>query len=96
MKKRGLITASAVFLAVSAAAIVAGIAKTHADSVPARLIDGRWEGTGAGLNGPITISLTVKDGSIVEGAVLSEDETDFAKPAIQDSIAQLIKTGSVK
>lgn len=96
MKKRGLITASAVFLAVSAAAIVAGIAKTRADSVPARLIDGRWEGTGAGLNGPITISLTVKDGSIVEGAVLSEDETDFAKPAIQDSIAQLIKTGSVK
>lgn len=96
MKKRALVITSALFLVIAAAAIVFGVSKARASSAPAVLIDGEWEGSAPGLNGPIKLSLTVKDGKVVEGKVLSENETDFAKPVIKDSIDKFVKTGNIK
>lgn len=86
-KKPFLITG--VFLVLAAAAIVIGV---KSRSAGASYNDGEWTGTAEGRNGPITLSLTVKGGKVVSGQVVSEDETDFAKPAEQKLIDQLVKT----
>ena len=82
-KKPFLITG--VFLVLAAAAIVIGV---KSRSAGASYNDGEWTGTAEGRNGPITLSLTVKGGKVVSGQVVSEDETDFAKPAEQKLIEQ--------
>ncbi|MCQ2982545.1 MAG: flavocytochrome c [Treponemataceae bacterium] len=44
--------------------------------------DGTWTGTGDGRNGPVTVSVTISGGKAT-AKVVSEEETDFAKPAAQ-------------
>lgn len=56
------------------------------------LRDGDWQGIGEGKNGPVTISLTVKEGKVTGGKVVSEAETDFAKPAIAEIIEKYTQT----
>ena len=58
--------------------------------------DGEWTGRGEGRNGPIEISLTVKNKKIVDYKILSESETDFAKPAIKSVLDQLLAQGNIK
>jgi len=58
--------------------------------------DGTYTGVSEGRNGPIELSVTVKDGKIVAGKVLKEEETDFAKPAIQDVLDQAVSKGNIK
>jgi len=58
--------------------------------------DGTYTGVAEGRNGPIELSVTVKDGKIVAGKVLKEEETDFAKPAIQDVLDQAVSKGNIK
>lgn len=58
------------------------------------LTDGEWEGSGKGFNGDITVSVTVNGGKITGGKIISETETDFAKPAVQTVLDQATKTGS--
>ena len=77
------------FLVVSALAIIFGVSCTKKK---ASLNDGEWTGTGAGRNGPIVLSISVQEGKIVSGKVIKEEETDFAKPAINEMIEQAVKT----
>lgn len=79
----------AAFLLLAAVAIVIGIKFRPAG---ASYNDGVWTGTAEGRNGPISLNLTVRGGKIVSGEIVSEDETDFAKPAEQKVIDQLVKT----
>ena len=79
----------AAFLLLAAVAIVIGIKFRPAG---ASYSDGVWTGTAEGRNGPISLNLTVRGGKIVSGEIVSEDETDFAKPAEQKVIDQLVKT----
>lgn len=79
----------AAFLLLAAVAIVIGIKFRPA---AASYNDGVWTGTAEGRNGPISLNLTVRGGKIVSGEIVSEDETDFAKPAEQKVIDQLVKT----
>ena len=55
--------------------------------------DGTWNGTGDGRNGPIEISVTIENGKIVCADILSESETDFAKPAIRAVLDQAVAKG---
>ncbi|MBP5156876.1 MAG: FAD-dependent oxidoreductase, partial [Treponema sp.] len=89
-KKAFLITG--VFLVLAAVAIVIGV---KSRSAGASYDDGEWTGSAEGRNGPISLSLTVANGKVTGGRVLSEDETDFAKPAIQTVIDQFVKTQNV-
>ncbi len=57
--------------------------------------DGEWTGSGEGRNGPIEISLTVKDKKIIDYKILSESETDFAKTAIEDVLNQVLTQGNM-
>ncbi|MBQ3798864.1 MAG: flavocytochrome c [Treponema sp.] len=88
-KKPFLITG--VFLVLAALAIVIGV---RSRSSGAGYNDGEWTGSSEGRNGPISLSLTVAGGKVTGGKIVSEDETDFAKPAEQKIIDQLVKTQS--
>ncbi len=88
-KKPFLITG--VFLVLAALAIVIGV---RSRSSGAGYNDGEWTGSAEGRNGPISLSLTVAGGKVTGGKIVSEDETDFAKPAEQKIIDQLVKTQS--
>lgn len=61
----------------------------------ATMKDGEFYGVGEGRNGPITISIQVKDNKIVSVKAMSEAETDFAKPAITSIISKAIKGAEV-
>lgn len=91
MTTRKFIVISAVFLIISAAAIVFGA--TASKKVP--LVDGEWAGQAEGRNDTIQLVLVVKDGKISDGRIVSEAETDFAKPAENEIIAQAVKRNSV-
>jgi len=80
--------AAAVFLVISAAVITAIAFRT---GKPAGQV---YTGTGDGRNGKIEVSITVHNGKIVGGNIVSESETDFAKPAAQTIMAQAVKQGS--
>ncbi len=59
------------------------------------LTDGTYEGTGAGRNGDVVVSVEVKDGKISRVDVLSHEETDgIADPAINDLPAAIVKANS--
>lgn len=89
MNKRTLYIAPILFFIIAAIAIIFSITKSRHNVIA----DGEWEGTGNGLNGPITVSVTIQNGKIIDGKILSESETDFAKPAITETITQVIKKG---
>ncbi len=90
MKKKTGIAITAAFLLVSALALcVCGTC-----SRKAQLADGEWSGSAEGRNGPLELVLTVRDGKIAAARVVSESETDFAKPAEADIIAQAVKKNS--
>lgn len=91
MKKRFISTLSVYCVAV----IVALVLILNFTKAPA-LQDGVWAGTGNGRNGDIQVSVTVKGGKIIAGKVVSEDETDFAKPAAQKIIDQAVVNGHIK
>ncbi|MCR5081811.1 MAG: flavocytochrome c [Treponema sp.] len=57
--------------------------------------DGVWNGSCNGRNGPIQISITLKDQKIVAADIISEKETDFAKPAIRNVLDQAVSKGSM-
>lgn len=58
------------------------------------LNDGTWTGSGEGRNGPVEVSVTVKDGEVADAKVLSEQETeDVGKPAIQPILDEFLQTG---
>ena len=59
------------------------------------LHDGTFSGKGEGRNGPIEVSVTIKDGAITDARILSESETpEIAEPAIQQILAQFLADGS--
>lgn len=78
---------SGIFMAVSAS--LAGW--SYSNSKVKLYSDGNWIGTGKGRNGPIEISITINDGKITDGKIISEQESDFAKPAAAFVIGQAIK-----
>jgi fumarate reductase flavoprotein subunit len=89
-------TRKALTLAVTGFIILSAVAIafiTRAVKAPS-LADGTWTGTGDGRNGQIAVSVTTSGGKIVDAKILSEEETDFAKPAAQTIIAQAVKKGS--
>lgn len=81
----------AVFIVISAFAIAFSVVKTKAPV----LSDGNWKGTGDGRNGPIEVTVTIEQGKIIGAGIISEAETDFAKPAELTIIEQAVKTGTV-
>lgn len=90
MKKRFFIT-----LGVYAVAVIAALVLIiNATKAPA-LQDGNFTGIGNGRNGDIQVSITVKGGKIVDGKVVSEEETDFAKPAAVEIMNQAIAKGNI-
>lgn len=54
----------------------------------AGLKDGKYTGEGTGNNGPIVLSVTVKDGKISEVVVDSEEETDGIWEGAIESISK--------
>lgn len=90
MKKRFMICTGGFFLAV----IAAFIFMFNCAKAPV-VQDGTWTGVGSGRNGNIEVSITVKDGKIADGKIVSEEETDFAKPAAADVMAQAVSKGNI-
>ncbi len=95
MTRKHTLTAAAVFLVAAAVAIAVGTNVTKSAGRKNALPDGEWQGTGQGRNGPISLAITVQNGRITGGHVISEDETDFAKPVAQAVIDQAVKRNSV-
>ena len=91
MNRKNTLIAAAIFIICSAMAIFFGAGCTRKQT----FADGTWTGTGNGRNGDIKIQLTVSGGKITGGKVLQEDETDFAKPAIENIIDQAVKKQNV-
>ena len=91
MKKKFIICVVSFCVAVIAAFAVI---LTFSKSGPS-YADGTWTGTGEGRNGPVEVSITVSNGKITDGKIVSESETDFAKPAAQDILDQAISKGNM-
>lgn len=91
MKKRFLIS-----LAIFAAASIAALIPIAKNQPKTSYANGKFSGTGNGRNGKIEISLTLKDTKIVQADVISESETDFAKPAIRTVLDQAIAQNHAK
>ncbi|MCR4940784.1 MAG: flavocytochrome c [Treponemataceae bacterium] len=92
MTKKKFLFITAAFLILSALAMV--ISCNASKKEP--LKDGEWTGKAAGRNGPIELVLSVKDGKISGARIVSESETDFAKPAEENIIAQAVKKNSAE
>ncbi len=88
MKNKKLVVCTAAFLALSA--VVAFVGVRFAAKKP--LVDGEWTGSAAGRNGDVVMSVTVSGGKVTAVKTLQEEETDFAKEAI-DQIAQALLAG---
>lgn len=59
------------------------------------LQDGTFTGTGSGRNGPVEVSVTVKDGSIISAEITKDNETPEISTAAKESIInQFIKAKS--
>jgi len=90
MKKKFIISVSVFCVAVIAAfAVILSFSKTPSYQ------DGTWTGVGNGRNGNIEVSVTVSNGKIVDGKVIAEEETDFAKPAAVEIIRQAVAKGNI-
>ena len=88
-KKKGMLFAFIGF-AIAAACALAFIINANKS---VSYSDGTWNGTGDGRNGPIEVSVTIENGKIVCADILSESETDFAKPAIRAVLDQAVAKG---
>ena len=83
-------------LSVFSVASIAGLLIINAHvSRKVSYADGVWNGKGNGRNGPIEISVTIKDQKIIAADIISEEETDFAKPAIRNVLDQAVSKGSM-
>ncbi len=80
------------FVAASIAAIIFIITFS---AKSASYADGVWSGKGEGRNGPIEITLTIQNKKIVDYKIVSEEETDFAKPAITNVLNQAVEKGNL-
>ncbi len=89
-KKSRFYAAGIIFLLVSFAAIFA------VNNYFGRDLKNSYLGTGEGRNGPVTVRISVVDGKITGGHVVSESETDFAKPAAQKIIDQAAASGNAE
>ncbi len=88
--KKNFFAGAAAFLVVSAAAIIAmaGFSKSASKD--------KFRGTGNGRNGPVTVELVIKNDKILSGSVVSENESDYAKPAAQAMIDQAVAKNSIE
>lgn len=84
----------ALFAFAVASFIALFVINSHEDNAVS-YADGVWNGSGNGRNGPIEISITVKDQKIVAADIISEKETDFAKPAIRNVLDQAVSKGTM-
>jgi fumarate reductase flavoprotein subunit len=91
-KKNRFICALSAFAGASLIALF--VINSHADNAVS-YADGVWNGSGNGRNGPIEISITLKDQKIVAADIISEKETDFAKPAIRNVLDQAVSKGTM-
>lgn len=83
-------------LSVFSVASIAGLLIINAHvSRKVSYADGVWNGKGNGRNGPIEISVTIKDQKIIAADIISEEETDFAKPAIRNVLDQAVSKGNM-
>lgn len=87
---RKSIIASVTFLAVAFLAI-AGIVKMTGSAKK-----DWYRGTAEGRNGPVVVDVKIVDSKIIDGRVVSETETDFAKPAAKEIIRQAIAKGNAE
>lgn len=90
-KKKSLLFAFVGFAIASACALAFIISANKSVSYA----DGTWNGTGDGRNGPIEVSITIENNKIVSADIVSESETDFAKPAIRAVLDQAVASGSM-
>lgn len=90
-KKKSLLFAFVGFAIASACALAFIINANKSVSYA----DGTWNGTGDGRNGPIEVSITIENNKIVSADIVSESETDFAKPAIRTVLDQAVASGSM-
>lgn len=60
------------------------------------LQDGIWNGSAAGMDDKIEVSVTVKDGKITDAKIESIKEADFAIAAANEIIAGVVSKGSIK
>lgn len=59
-----------------------------------KLNDGTFTGKGEGRNGPIEVSITVKNGAVKSAAIISEQETeDIGKPVEQPILDKFVRYG---
>lgn len=93
MSKKKFIISICTFAVAVAIAFVFIIMNSKNSS--AAYADGTWRGESEGRNGLIEISITTMDGAIISGSIISECETDFAKPAIRDILDQAISKGNI-
>ncbi|NLK46849.1 MAG: flavocytochrome c [Treponema sp.] len=91
MTKKKFLLIMAAFLIVFTAALC--VCCKASKRIP--LKDGEWTGKAEGRNGPIELVLSVKNGKISGARIVSESETDFAKPAEETVIAQAVKLNRV-
>lgn len=91
-KKNRFICALSAFAGASLIALF--VINSHADNAVS-YADGVWNGSGNGRNGPIQISITLKDQKIVAADIISEKETDFAKSAIRNVLDQAVSKGTM-
>ena len=82
--KKAFVAKAAAFAALSAAAIAISLGTIKGGQ------KNSYRGIGEGRNGPIEVEISVKDGRIKNARVVSESETDFAKPAAGEIIRQAI------
>jgi fumarate reductase flavoprotein subunit len=69
---------------------------TKEQPLPVALINGNFEGTAAGMQGPVTVSITVKDSKITAIEFLKNPETaNIVKVAVERIPAQIIEFQSL-
>lgn len=90
MKNRFIICVS-----VFCVAVIAAFALIFGTSNGPSYQDGVWNGTAEGRNGPIEVSITLVKGKITDGKIVSESETDFAKPAATEIMRQAVAKGNI-
>lgn len=56
--------------------------------------DGTWSGTGNGRNGPIDVSLVIEDGRIMSASLVSMQESEYALPAVNEILRQVVQNNS--